>query len=126
MNPITKMLMPWAMLVFMITIFISGLIGLYIGYSMAENRFQEQRLHMITAQNKALDEKDTRLQEAAKRNQQLEGQFLASIDTLNQNYKALSGQMAEELRNDIYQTCIIPATGKDLLHKRVAEANKRK
>lgn len=121
----SKML-PWAMVAFMTTIIISGLIGLTIGYNMAENGFQEERLQQVKMQNQALDEKDARLRDALSRNQQLEAEFLASIDELNANYKQLSAQMADELKQEVYTQCHVPETGHELLKRRVSEANKRK
>ncbi|EBA6160065.1 hypothetical protein BIW22_20850 [Salmonella enterica] len=126
MNTISKLLTPWVLLAFMVIIFISGAIGLFIGYNVAENRFQEARLHMVALQNQALDERNQRLVEATARNQQLEKQFMLSISDLASNYKILSAQLAEELKDDIYTQCQVPLTGKQLLQKSVIEANKRK
>lgn len=126
MNTISKLLTPWVLLAFMVIIFISGIIGLFIGYNVAENRFQEARLHMVALQNQALDERNQRLVEATARNQQLEKQFMMSISDLAANYKVLSAQLAEELKDDIYTQCQVPLTGKQLLQKSVLEANKRK
>ncbi|EGC0267556.1 hypothetical protein H8U31_001307 [Salmonella enterica] len=126
MNTISKLLTPWVLLGFMVIITISGIIGLFIGYNVAENRFQEDRIRMVALQNQALDERNQRLVEAAARNQQLEKQFMLSISDLAANYKALSAQLAEELKDDIYTQCQVPLTGKQLLQKSVIEANKRK
>jgi uncharacterized membrane-anchored protein YhcB (DUF1043 family) len=119
-------MMPWVLLAFMVVIFISGLIGMYIGYTVADNRFQEAKIHMIANANAALDERDDRLHEQAERNVRLENEFMSSIDKITSNYKTLSQTMTAELKNDIYSKCQVPLTGKALLQKRVKEANARR
>ena len=111
---------------FMVVIFISGVIGMFIGYNVAENNFQEQRIHLIAAQNQALAERDARRFEAEKRNDQLELQFIGQIQGLSNSYKELSRQLADELKDDIYTQCQVPAKGHKLLQNKVNEANKRK
>ncbi|EAB4417278.1 hypothetical protein D7B12_17765 [Salmonella enterica] len=126
MNPLSKMFVPWMLLGFMVVIFISGVIGMFIGFNVAENSFQEQRIHMIAVQNQALAERDKRRIEAEQRNTQLETQFLAQIQGLSDNYKTLSRQLADELKDDIYTRCQLPARGREILNRSVTDANKRK
>lgn len=126
MNLLTRSMMPWVLLAFMVVIFISGLIGMYIGYTVADNRFQEARIHMIAATNAALDERDDRLHEQAERNVRLENEFMESIDKITANYKNLSETMTQELKNGIYAKCQVPPTGANLLREKVKEANAQK
>ncbi|EAM1616339.1 hypothetical protein EU642_22135 [Salmonella enterica] len=121
-----KTVMPWVLLGFMVVIVISGAIGLFIGFNMAETRFQEEKISLVKAQNKALDERDKLRIAAEEKNLQLETQFLASVQELTANYKQLAEQLGEELKQDIYHDCHVPDSGKELLKKRVTEANKRK
>ncbi|ECB1886222.1 hypothetical protein IAJ44_004278 [Salmonella enterica] len=60
----------WLLLGFMVVIFTSGAIGLFIGYNVADTQFQ--------------DDKDTQIQELVKRNQQLEAQFVEGLKDLGQ------------------------------------------
>ncbi|EIP9220990.1 hypothetical protein LT875_002436 [Salmonella enterica] len=117
---------PWMLCGFMVVVCISGAIGLFIGYNVADNRFQEEKLQLVTAQNAALAERDKRRIEAEQRNAQLEGKFLNQLQVLNENYQHLSGQLTEELKAEIYTQCHVPPTGAELLRKSVTEANKRK
>lgn len=126
MNELKKMIMPWALLGFMVTICIAGIIGLFIGYNIAENQFASDKIALVKAQNDALAEKDARRLEAEQRNVQLETQFLSAVQDLSLNYKALSGQLSQELKQDIYRQCKVPASGRELLHKQIQEANRRK
>ncbi|EJG5414289.1 hypothetical protein NAD41_000890 [Salmonella enterica] len=126
MSLTARAIMPWVFCGFMVIIFISGAIGLFIGYNVAENRFAEDKLALVATQTKALAERDRLRVVAEERNARLETQFLAQVDELSENYKLLATELREELKSEIYTQCRVPLSGTELLRKSVNEANKRK
>ncbi|EKK5568147.1 hypothetical protein PN823_004569 [Enterobacter hormaechei] len=104
---------------------VSGFSGLFIGYNVADNRFQEARLHMIAIQNQALAAKDAHIHQLTERNMALTNSFLDKLDTLSSSYDTFALKMQNELKQAIYTQCKVPHTGRELLKERVKEANKQ-
>lgn len=104
---------------------VSGFSGLFIGYNVADNRFQQARIHMITLQNQALAAKEAHIAQLTARNMALTNEFLDKIDALSSSYEGFSVKMRNELKQAIYTQCKLPHTGRDLLKEHIKEANSR-
>ncbi|EHS7647143.1 hypothetical protein KWH26_003753 [Salmonella enterica] len=102
---------------------VSGFSGLFIGYNVADNRFQEARLHMVASQNQALAAKDAHIHQLTERNMALTNSFLDKLDLLSHSYDSFTLKMQNELKQAIYTQCKVPNSGRDLLKERVKEAN---
>ena len=56
-------LLPWALLIVLLLIVISGLVGLYFGYHYAKGEYSADKAAMLTAYNTALEESQARRKE---------------------------------------------------------------
>ncbi|ECN9265234.1 hypothetical protein ZL58_14455 [Salmonella enterica subsp. enterica serovar Typhimurium] len=105
---------------------VSGCIGLFIGYNVAENHYQSDRLELVKTQNQALAERDKHINELSARNVELTNQFLDKLDHINVGYKEFADKLRDELKNDIYTQCKLPASGQALLKEHIQKANAHK
>ncbi|EEK4464922.1 hypothetical protein GNM83_19010 [Salmonella enterica] len=104
---------------------VSGFSGLFIGYNVADNRFQEARLHMVALQNQALAAKDAHIHQLTQRNMALTNSFLDKLDLLSSSYDTFTLKMKDELKQAIYTQCKVPRSGRELLKERIKEANNK-
>ncbi|EON2339058.1 hypothetical protein ACLLKL_002028 [Escherichia coli] len=105
---------------------VSGCIGLFIGYNVADNRYQRDRVALVTSQNNALAARDAHINELSQRNVELTNQFLDKLSHINDGYEGFALKLRAELKNDIYTQCKLPASGQSLLKDRIKEANAHK
>lgn len=112
-----------AIIAILLLTLISGCIGLFIGYNVAENHAQADKVALVTAQNKALATRDAQITELSARNVELTNQFLDKIELINSGYVDFGNKLREELKQDIYTQCKLPATGHALLRDHIKKAN---
>ncbi|ENE5752074.1 hypothetical protein ACFLMW_003735 [Salmonella enterica] len=105
---------------------ITGCIGLFIGYTTAENHYQQDKLELVKVQNKALAERDARIKQLSARNVELTNQFLEKLDHINVGYQDFAEKLGVELKQEIYTQCKLPATGHALLKEHIKQANSHK
>lgn len=105
---------------------VSGCIGMFMGYTVAENNNQEDRLELVKSQNKFLADRDARIKELNARNVELTNQFLEKLDHINVGYQDFANKLGIELKHEIYSQCKLPATGQALLKEHIKQANSHK
>ena len=116
-------LLPWALLIVLLLIVISGLVGLYFGYHYAKGEYSADKAAMLTAYNTALEESQARRKEQEDKGNLIAKDFmgkLAGIKVVNNNYHTTLQKETEKL---VYTDCKVPDSGIDLLNKHIEESN---
>ncbi|WNL63615.1 hypothetical protein ST4_057 [Aeromonas phage ST4] len=119
--------LPWIIIAFLLAMAASGSTGLYFGYQYASNELTAQaateRENLVTAYNKALEEKEARRKEAEGRGRTVESDFLTALQNIQVVNKTYNNEVVKETEKLVYTDCKLPASGVDLLNKHIDAVN---
>ena len=99
--------------------------GIYFGYQAATSEYNAERAELIEQQKTALEEKERQRMELERRSFEVQTGFIASLEALRNSYPALQRAVVDEVRNEIYTTCVVPVSGQNLLRENIKKANAR-
>ncbi len=119
--------LPWIILAFVLTAIAAGGGGLYFGHQYASAKLTAQaaadKESLVTAYNKALEEKEARRKEAEARGRTVEGDFLTALQNLKVVNKTYNNEVVKETEKLVYTDCKVPDSGVDLLNRHIDDVN---
>lgn len=124
---VKKKMFPWVIIAFLFAMIGSGSTGLYFGYQYASNKLTAQaatdRENLVTAYNKALEEKEARRKEAEGKGRTVESDFLTALQNIQVVNKTYNNEVVKETEKLVYTDCKLPASGVDLLNRHIDAVN---
>ena len=99
--------------------------GLFFGYQAASAKYLAEKAELVEEQKQALEEKERQRVEFERKSFEVQAGFIANLEALRATYPALQRAVLDEVKQEIYSTCIVPMTGQELLRQNVKKANER-